>query len=116
MDSVDEYISAYPQEVQDILRRIRAIVQENAPGAIEGISYKIPAYKIHGRPLVYFAAFPHHIGFYATSSGHEKFSSELSGYKQGKGSVQFPLDREIPYDLIARIVRFRVEENLARVK
>jgi uncharacterized protein YdhG (YjbR/CyaY superfamily) len=73
----------------------------------------MPAYKVNGTPLVYFAAFTHHIGFYATPSGHAEFARELSVYKQGKGSVQFPFDKPLPLDLIARIVRFRVEENLS---
>jgi uncharacterized protein YdhG (YjbR/CyaY superfamily) len=74
----------------------------------------MPAYKLNGRPLVYFAGFKRHIGFYATPAGHEEFSKELSQYKQGRGSVQFPSDRPLPLDLIARIVRFRVNENMAR--
>jgi uncharacterized protein YdhG (YjbR/CyaY superfamily) len=76
----------------------------------------MPAYKTEGRPLVYFAGFKNHIGFYALPSGHEKFASELSRYQQGKGSVQFPLDKPIPFDLIKRIVEFRVKENSLRAK
>lgn len=79
--------------------------------AEEGISYGMPAYKMNGRPLVYFAAFKNHIGFYATPTGHAAFAKELSGYKQGKGSVQFPVDEPMPLQLIADIVKFRVEEN-----
>ena len=75
------------------------------------MSYGMPGYKLNKKPLVYFAAYKNHIGFYATPTGHKAFEAELSKYKQGKGSVQFPLDQEIPYDLITRIVVYRVEEN-----
>lgn len=84
--------------------------------AEEGISYGMPAYKMNGRPLVYFAAFKNHIGFYATPTGHAAFAKELSGYKQGKGSVQFPVDEPMPLQLIADIVKFRVEENKTKGK
>ena len=114
MDKVDEYIRTFPEEVQKLLTKIRAIIKEKAPEAVEGISYGMPAYKIYGKPLVYFAGFKNHIGFYATPSGHSEFAPELSKYKQGKGSVQFPLDQPIPFDLIERIVEFRVKENLAK--
>ncbi len=77
---------------------------------MEGIAYQMPAYKIKGKPLVYFAAYKNHIGFYATPTGHSAFAEELSKYKQGKGSVQFPLDEPIPFDLIERIVAFRAQE------
>lgn len=83
--------------------------------ATEEIVYGMPGYKTNGKPLVYFAGYKNHIGFYATPSGHEAFQKELSKYKQGKGSVQFPLNQTIPFDLIEQIVRFRVEEN-ARTK
>jgi uncharacterized protein YdhG (YjbR/CyaY superfamily) len=112
--SVEEYIDPFPEEVQILLERIRSTIREKAPGAIESISYGMPAYKTHGKPLVYFAGFKKHIGFYATPSGHDQFAAELSQYKQGKGSVQFPLDRPIPLELIGRMVEFRVQENGAR--
>lgn len=110
--TVDQYIQSFPTAVRDILARIRSIVIENAPEAAESIAYNMPAYKLHGRPLVYFAAFKNHIGIYALPSGHAEFAEELSSYKHGKGSVQFPFDRPIPYDLIAKIVVFRAGENL----
>ena len=84
----------------------------NAPNAIESIAYGMPAYKVNGKPLVYFAAFKNHIGFYATPKGHVHFAKELSKYKQGKGSVQFPIDKPIPYDLIKGMVEFKAKENL----
>jgi uncharacterized protein YdhG (YjbR/CyaY superfamily) len=112
MNEVDQYIEGFPKEVQNILQEIRTIIKGNAVGAVESLSYGMPAYKTLGKPLVYFAAYKKHIGFYATPTGHEKFENELLKYKQGKGSVQFPLEKPIPYDLIKRIVKFRVEENI----
>jgi uncharacterized protein YdhG (YjbR/CyaY superfamily) len=112
--TVDEYIKSFPESVQVLLEQVRATILENAPDAAESFAYQMPAYKTNGKPLVYFAAFKSHIGFYATPSGHSEFTQELSKYKQGKGSVQFPFDKPIPFDLIRRIVRFRVEENLTK--
>ncbi len=109
---VDEYIASFPEDVQDILKKIREIILEVAPAAAESIAYRMPAYKMNGRPLVYFAGFKSHIGLYALPSGHAAFAHELSAYRQGRGSVQFPLNRPIPYDLIRQIVAYRVEENL----
>lgn len=108
--SVDQYIKSFSVETQTILEKIRETIIENAPGAVESISYGMPAYKSNSKPLVYFAAFKNHIGFYATPTGHSEFSKELSRFKQGKGSVQFPFN-EIPYELIKRIVKFRVKQN-----
>jgi len=113
--SVEEYIDPFPEEVQILLERIRSTIREKAPDAIESISYGMPAYKTHGKPLVYFAGFKKHIGFYATPSGHDQFAAELSQYKQGKGSVQFPLNRPIPFELIGRMVEFRVHEDRAKL-
>jgi uncharacterized protein YdhG (YjbR/CyaY superfamily) len=113
--SVDEYIASFPKSIELILSKIRIVINENAPKAVESISYGMPAYKTNGKPLVYFAAFKNHIGFYATPSGHSEFSKELSNYKQGKGSVQFPLD-QVPFELIAKIVKFRVKENEQKFK
>lgn len=112
--SVDKYIESFPKDIQLHLDRVRAIIREKAPEATESISYGMPAYKIYGKPLVYFAGFKSHIGFYATPTGHSKFAEELSKYKQGKGSVQFPLNKSIPFDLIGKIVEFRVTENLSK--
>lgn len=110
--NVDEYLRSFPQETQKILKEIRQIIQKSAPESVESISYGMPAYKLNGKPLVYFAAFKNHIGFYATPTGHSAFSDELSKYKQGKGSVQFPIDQPMPLDLIEKIVKFRVGQNL----
>lgn len=112
--SVDHYIESFDLETQPILKNIRAIVREIAPIAQESISYGMPAYKINGKPLVYFAGFKNHIGFYALPSGHLEFKKQLAKYKQGKGSVQFPLKEPIPYELIKDIVRFRLKENLIK--
>jgi len=109
-NSVSDYIKTFPKEIQVILEKLRALVLKNAPDAAENISYGMPAYKTHGKPLVYFAAFKNHIGFYATPTGHTEFASELSKYKQGKGSVQFPFDC-VPFDLVEKIIQFRVKEN-----
>ncbi|MGD0582940.1 MAG: DUF1801 domain-containing protein [Bacteroidales bacterium] len=109
--NVDDYIKSFPENVQVRLKQIRATIRENAPVAEESIAYKMPAYKTNGKPLVYFAGFNNHIGFYATPTGHAQFAKDLSKYKQGKGSVQFPLDKPLPLDLITRIVKFRMKEN-----
>lgn len=107
---IDAYIAGFPPEIQAILQQIRAIVREEAPAARETISYQMPTFVL-GKNLVHFAAFKNHIGFYPTPSGTEAFKAELSAYQGGKGSIRFPLDRPIPYDLIRRIVRFRVGER-----
>lgn len=111
MNEIEKYILQYPEDIQDKLRKIRKLIKKNAPESEELMAYGMPGYKENKKPLVYFAAFKNHIGFYATPSGHAEFNDELSKYKQGKGSVQFPLDQPIPYELIERIVRFRVKEN-----
>lgn len=114
--TVDSYIKSFPENIRELLKQIRSVIKENAPEAEESYSYQMPAYRTNGKPLVYFAGFKNHIGFYATPTGHAKFKKELSKYKQGKGSVQFPLDKPLPLDLIARIVKFRAEENADRKK
>lgn len=111
ISTVEDYIAEFPKEVQNKLQLVRETILKNAPNAIESISYGMPAYKLNKKPLVYFGGFAKHIGFYATPTGHEKFQSQLSKYKQGKGSVQFPLNEELPINLIADIVVFRVNET-----
>jgi uncharacterized protein YdhG (YjbR/CyaY superfamily) len=110
-NTIDGYIRTFPEEIQKILEQLRMTIRNAVPEAEESISYGMPAFKINGKPLVYFAAFKNHIGFYALPTGHSEFADELSKYKHGKGSVQFPLDRPLPLDLIERITRFRVREN-----
>lgn len=111
-DTIDAYISGFPDEVQVILQKIRKLIQEAAPDAEEAIRYQIPTF-ILGQNLVHFAAFEKHIGFYPAPSGIEQFKDALAKYKSAKGSVQFPLGLPIPYALIKKIVKFRVRENRA---
>lgn len=113
--NIDEYIGAFPNEVQEILEKVRMTIQKAAPDATEKISYSMPAFEQNGI-VVYFAAFKNHIGLYALPSGHEAFQEELSQYKSGKGSVQFPLNQPMPFDLISKIAKFRVKENLEKAK
>ena len=114
-NSIDEYIAAFPQEIQIILQEIRAVIKESAPKAEEKISYQMPTFFLNGN-LVHFAAFKKHIGFYPTPSGIDAFQKELSIYKGAKGSVQFPLDEPMPLKLISRIVKFRTAENLKKAR
>ncbi len=111
--NIDEYIANFPPAVQAILEKIRATVHEAAPSASEAISYQMPTFK-QGGNLVHFAAFKNHIGFYPTPSGIERFGAELAAYHKSKGTIQFPLDQPIPYELISAIVRARVEETQAK--
>jgi uncharacterized protein YdhG (YjbR/CyaY superfamily) len=114
--TIDQYIAAFPPQTQQLLQQLRALIRELAPGATETISYAIPTFDLNGRHLVHFAGFAKHIGFYPIPTGIEAFKKELAPYKQGRGSVQFPLDEPMPMDLIRRIVEFRVAENSARVR
>ncbi len=106
--TVDQYIAEFDGVTRDRLEQMRQIVRETAPQAVESIAYKMPAYKLDGKPLVYFAGYPHHIGLYATPNGHEAFAKEFSVYKQGKGSVQFPHDQQLPLALVRRVVEYRL--------
>ena len=115
-ENVDSYISSFPVETKTILEKIRKLIRTSVPEAEESISYGIPTYKLYKKPLVYFAGYKSHIGFYATPSGHESIQEKLSNYKQGKGSVQFPLKQEIPYNLIQEIVLFRKEELVGNIE
>lgn len=113
--NIDEYIGGFPNDIQEILEKVRMTIQKAAPNATEKISYSMPAFEQNGI-VVYFAAFKNHIGLYALPTGHEAFKEELSQYKSGKGSVQFPFNKPMPYDLITKIVKFRVKENLEKAK
>ena len=110
---IDAYIAGFPEDVQAKLEKLRATIHQAAPGAQEKISYQMPTFFLEGN-LVHFAAYKNHIGFYPTPSGIEQFKDALSVYKSAKGSVQFPLDQPIPYELVGEIVAFRVDENLAK--
>jgi uncharacterized protein YdhG (YjbR/CyaY superfamily) len=113
--NIDEYISAFSPEVQGILQKIRAAVRSVAPSAEETIKYKMPTFMLNGN-LVYFAAFKNHIGFYPPVTGDKRLEKQLSVYKGPKGSLKFPLDEPIPYNLIKKIVGLRVRENLERAQ
>lgn len=112
--AVDAYIASFPAETQAALESLRAAIRAAAPDAVETISYQMPAFAQHG-PLVYYAAWKGHIGFYRTGSGMAAFKDALSAYECTKGAVKFPLGQPLPLDLIDRIVRQRVADNLARV-
>lgn len=114
-ESIDDYISKFPSEIQEILSTIRKVIKETAPDAIEKISYQMPTFTLHGN-LVHFAAFKNHIGFYPTPNGIDAFKEELSVYKGAKGSIQFPLNKPMPYELISKIVKFRVAENIKKAE
>ncbi|MFZ2095336.1 MAG: DUF1801 domain-containing protein [Anaerolineales bacterium] len=108
--TIDEYIAQFPENVQQSMSEIRRVIHEAAPQAVEKISYQIPGFYQNGM-LVWFGGFTHHIGFYPTGEGIEVFKDELAGYKTSKGTVQFPLDKPIPYELIRKIVKYRMEKN-----
>jgi len=114
--TIDEYIKIFLQDVQSILERMRQTIRKAAPEAVESISYQMPTFKLNGKNLVYFAGYKNHIGFYPVPSGIRAFKKELSQYKTGKGSVQFPIDKPVPYDLVKKIVMFRVKENMKKKK
>jgi Uncharacterized conserved protein len=109
--SIDEYIAEFPTDTQTVLKEIRALIKQSAPGATETISYAIPTFDLNGKHLVHFAGYARHIGFYPTSSGIREFKEEISGYKTSTGAVQFPLGQPLPTDLIRRMVEFRVRES-----
>ena len=111
--TIDECIATYPKDVQAVLQKLRATIKKAAPKAEETISYGIPTFKLYGN-LVHFSGYKHHIGFYPGAGGIKAFSKEISGYKSAKGSVQFPLDKPLPYALVTKIVKFRVKQNLEK--
>jgi uncharacterized protein YdhG (YjbR/CyaY superfamily) len=113
--NIDEYIAGFPPDVQEILEKIRMAIRKAAPDAAETIKYQMPTFTLKGN-LVYFAAFKKHIGFYPRATGNAEFKQALSVYEGAKGSYKFPLDKPMPFDLIGKIVQFRVKENLARVE
>jgi uncharacterized protein YdhG (YjbR/CyaY superfamily) len=113
LTTIDQYIACFPIEIQVILTKIRETISNAAPGAVESISYQMPTFKLKGN-LVHFAAYKNHIGFYPAPSGIEAFKKEIALYKWAKGSVQFPIEKPIPLNLIAEIVRFRVIENMEK--
>ncbi|MEO5591076.1 MAG: DUF1801 domain-containing protein [Chitinophagaceae bacterium] len=110
VNDIDKYIAGFPEETQKLLNQIRATIIKAAQGAEEVISYQMPAYKFHGM-LVFFAGYKNHIGFYPGAGGIEAFKKEIAVYKNAKGSVQFPLDKKLPLELVTKIVKFRVKQN-----
>jgi uncharacterized protein YdhG (YjbR/CyaY superfamily) len=113
--SIDEYIATFPEEIQKILEELRATIRASAPDAEEKISYQMPTFALKGN-LVHFAAWKNHIGFYPTSSGTQAFKNELSIYEGAKGSIKFPIEKPLPLELISKIVKFRVAENLKKLR
>ena len=111
---MDAYMAGCPKAVQEVLQQLRNAIHAAAPGAEEKIAYGMPAFRLYGRDLIYFAAFKNHIGLYALPSGNIAFRKELEAYKTGKGSIQFPLNQPMPWPLIDKIIRFRIKENLHR--
>ncbi|ULQ59951.1 DUF1801 domain-containing protein [Brucepastera parasyntrophica] len=107
-ETIDEYIAEFPMEIQEVLKKIRAVIREAAPGSIEKISYRMPAFSFLGKNIAYFAAFKNHIGFYPTPQGISEFEEKLSSYKRSKGGVQFPI-HAVPYELIGEIVAYKVK-------
>jgi len=112
--TIDDYIAAFPPEIQAKLEEIRRTIREVAPDAVEAISYQIPTFKLKGRNLVHFAAFKNHLSFFPTGSGVEAFQKELASYKVSKGTIQFSLDQPVPLDLIRRITAYRVKAETER--
>jgi uncharacterized protein YdhG (YjbR/CyaY superfamily) len=113
---IDAYIAAFPAKVRKLLQQMRRTLREEAPDAVERLSYGIPTFDVDGQHLVHFAGFARHVGFYPTARGIAAFAKELAGYKSGKGSVQFPLDEPLPLELVRRVVRFRLDQSRAAAK
>jgi uncharacterized protein YdhG (YjbR/CyaY superfamily) len=109
-ETIDEYVEAFPENVQRILEKLRDAVRKAAPEAVESISYDMPTFKLDGKRLVYFSAWKSHIGFYSIPKGNVAFRKELAPFEGPKGSLRFPLDQPIPYDLVKKIVVLRVKE------
>ena len=107
--TIDEYIGTFPEDIQSILQKIRQTVRNVVPEAVEAISYQIPTFKLNGRNLIHFAAWRNHISFYPVPSGPESFEKELSPYVKGRGTIQFPLGKPIPFDLVEKLVTYRVK-------
>lgn len=113
--SIDDYIETFPPEIQEMLQALRKVIKEAAPEAIEKISYQMPTFALHLN-LVHFAAYKHHIGFYPGANGVATFINELSNYKLSKGTIQFPIDQPLPFELISKIVQFKVAENIKKAE
>jgi uncharacterized protein YdhG (YjbR/CyaY superfamily) len=114
--TIDEYIKTFPEDVQKLLEKIRQAIRKAAPEAVETISYQMPTFNLDGKYLIYFAAWKNHIGFYPIPAGDKAFQKELSPYTGAKSSVRFPIDKPIPYDLVKKLVMFRIKENQGKKK
>lgn len=114
--NITEYISGFPEETQQILEQLRHTIKKSLPDSTESISYGVPAFAVGGKAVIYFAGYKNHVAVYPAPRENEAFEEELSKYKGGKGTVQFPLNKPIPFDLVTRIAEFRLQENLARAK
>ncbi len=115
VNNIDEYITGFPDNVQKLLKQMRATIRKAAPGAEETINYAVPTFKLNGN-LVHFAAFKKHIGFYPAPAGIEAFKQEVAPFEAGKGSLQFPFDQPLPLELVTKIVKFRVKQNMEKPK
>ncbi len=115
-ENIDEYIATFPENTQKLLQQVRTSIKKVVPAVEETISYGIPTFTLNGGYLIYFAGYKNHISLYPAPRGNELFKEELSAYKGGKGTVQFPLDKPMPFNLITRIVKFRIKENEAKAK
>jgi len=113
--TIDDYIKSFPKDIQKILGMVRQTIKKAAPEAEEAISYQMPTFKLNGN-LVHFAAFKNHVGFYPTPSGTKEFKKEISVFRSGKGSIQFPIDKPMPLSLIKKIVKYRVKESVTAAK
>lgn len=111
ISNVDDYIASFSGETRKRLEQMREIIKHTSPDAVEAMSYGLVGYKRNGKPLVYFGGFKEHVGFYATPNGHEAFAADFAKYKQGKGSVQFPLSEPLPTDLVKRVVLYRNQQT-----
>lgn len=114
--NIDDYIAGFPPPIQELLTTLRTTIRQAAPGAEETISYQMPTFRLAGTNLVHFAAYKNHIGFYPAPSGIAAFREEISNYKNSKGAVQFPIDQPLPLELVAKIVHYRVAENLRKAE
>jgi uncharacterized protein YdhG (YjbR/CyaY superfamily) len=114
--TIDEYIAGFPDDVQEILQKVRETIRNAAPDAEETISYQIPTFTRGGRYLIYFAGFRKHVSVYPAPVGNAEFAEEMAVYGSGKGTAKFPLDRPIPFDLITRMVKYRMQETLPRLE
>ncbi len=110
LDSIDQYIASFSGNTEAVLKQMRSLINKIAPSASESISYGMPAFKVNGKPLIYFAGYKNHIGLYALPKTHKTFSLQIAKYKQGKGSVQFPLNQPMPMQLINKMIKYRLKE------